>query len=291
MYWNFSGKLTGTYLNTNFNSEFKNRWRINGNITRESETISTSLLRGGPSFISPGSEEMNLNLRTDPSKKLSFASGTYQGFGDVKSYREQAYWGGINYKPTNGLSFSLEPEYFSQVNRLQYVGTYYNLNDPRYVFAEISQKTMTLTLRLNYTINPELSVEYYGQPFVSAGKYTHLKMITNGTAETFTGRFQEYDDTRMQFDPAGNTYNMDENADGVTDYSVSNPDFNFRQFRSNFVVRWEYRPGSTLYLVWSQGRTSSVSDGSFTYGNDMRDLFSTTPHNVFLIKFSYWFAM
>ncbi len=79
--------------------------------------------------------------------------------------------------------------------------------------------------------------------------------------------------------------------DGIEDYSISNPDFNFRQFRSNLVVRWEYLPGSTLYLVWSQGRTSSDTNGMFSYGQDMKDLFQIVPHNVFLVKFSYWFSL
>ena len=78
MYWNFSGKLLGVYANTNFNSQFKNRWRLNGNLTRKSKNISTSLLRGGPSFTMPGSTEMNLNLSTDQSKKLVLFGGNYQ---------------------------------------------------------------------------------------------------------------------------------------------------------------------------------------------------------------------
>ena len=100
-------------------------------------------------------------------------------------------------------------------------------------------------------------------------------------------RFFEYTPAELTYNPITNNYNVN---DGGT-YSFGNPDFNFRQFRSNLVVRWEYLPGSTLYLVWSQGRTSTDVNGLFSYGTDIKDLFKVTPYNVFLIKYSYWFAL
>lgn len=291
MYWDFSGKRLSAFANTNFNSQFKNRWRINGNFTRIGENISTNLLRGGPSFIVPGGEEMNLNAMTDQSKKFSFNAGNYQGFGDVESYRNQAYWIGVEIKPVNALSISFSPEYIHLKNEMQYVGTMQMGNDARYIFAALEQKTASFTFRLNYTFTPELSLEYYGQPFVSAGKYSVFKRTTNTMAGNFAGRYQNFISGEISNNSEENTYSIDENLDGISDYSFDNPDFNFRQFRSNLVVRWEYLPGSTLFLVWSQGRTNSSDMGSFSYGKDMRDLFGTQPHNVFLIKFSYWFSL
>ena len=291
MYWNFSGKLVSTYTNINFNSQFKNRWRLNGNFTRENENISTTLLRGGPDFVSPGDVGFNFNLNTDRSKKVSFYIGNYHGFGDGKSSRYHAYWGGTTIRPMNSMSISLEPEYSIQNNKLQYVQTAAMNDDPRYLFGELDQKTLSFTLRINYTINPELSIEYYGQPFVSAGKYSNFKKITDTDADKFSDRYHIFTTDEISFNSIDNMYGIDENSDGTEDYSLGNPDFNFRQFRSNLVVRWEYSPGSTLYLVWSQGRTSSASDGIFSYGNDMKDLFDVVPHNVFLMKFSYWFSL
>lgn len=291
MYWNFSGKLLSTYTNTNFNSQFKNRWRVNGNFTRINENISTNLLRGGPAFTNPGSEEFNLNVMTDQSKKVSFSLGGYIGSGDAKSYRYYEYWSGLNIRPMNSMSISFEPSYSIQNKKLQYVNTVEMNNDSRYLFAELDQKTLSFTFRINYTINPELTIEYYGQPFVSAGEYSNFKRITEANADMFSDRFHTFTTNEISFNQAGNIYSIDENSDGTEDYTIENPDFNFRQFRSNFVVRWEYSPGSTLFLVWSQGRTSNASNGLFSYGNDMKDLFDIVPHNVFLIKFSYWFAL
>jgi len=288
MYWNFGGKLLSTNTNINFNSQFKNKWRLNGQFNRQSENLSTTLLRGGPSFNLPGNQSFNLNLGTDYSKKLSFFLGNYHGSGDAMSSRGHEYYGEINYRPTNSLSISIDPDYGIQHQELQYVSTVGTTENPTYLFAKLDQKTLGLTFRINYTINPELSIEYYGQPFVSAGKYTDFKEITEPKAERFRERFHTFTGDEIMFNQESNSYNVN---DGISDVTISNPDFNFRQFRSNLVVRWEYLPGSTLYLVWSQGRTSSDVNGSFSYGNDIRKLFGETPRNVFLIKFSYWFAL
>jgi hypothetical protein len=287
MYFNFGGQLLSRNYNTNFNSQFKNKWQINGQFNRQSENISTTLLRGGSSIIIPGNQSFNLNLNTDHSKKLSFNVGNYHGSGDALSFRAHEYWAGIYYRPTNSVSISFEPDYNIQNTELQYVSTTGTGTNPVYLFGKLDQKTLSFTFRLNYTINPELSVEYYGQPFISAGKYTAFKKITQPDAGTFKQRFYDYTPAELTLDPSTNTYNV---YDGAT-YSFGNPDFNFRQFRSNLVVRWEYLPGSTLYLVWSQGRTSNDTNGMFSYGSDMKNLFNITPQNVFLIKFSYWFAL
>jgi len=97
-------------------------------------------------------------------------------------------------------------------------------------------------------------------------------------------------DNEISINPEENSFTVDEN-NGFSTYSISNPDFNCRQFCSNLVLRWEYLPGTTLYLVWSQGRTSSASNGVFSYENDMKTLFDITPNNIFLLKFSYWFSL
>jgi hypothetical protein len=183
------------------------------------------------------------------------------------------------------LSISFDPGYSIQHEDLQYVDIISNNGTPLYLFGKLDQKTFSFTMRINYTVNPELSIEYYGQPFVSAGKYSSFKKITNPVADTYRDRFYEYTPTELTLD--GDTYNVNDGGN----FSIGNPDYNFRQFRSNLVVRWEYLPGSTLYLVWSQGRTSADSNGLFSYGSDMKDLFRITPHNVFLVKFSYWFSL
>ncbi|MBK7626663.1 MAG: hypothetical protein IPJ16_05585 [Bacteroidales bacterium] len=291
MYWNFSGTLLSTHTNVNFNSQFKNRWRLNGNFNRQSENISTTLLRGGPAMILPGSQSFNLNIGSDPSKKFSFFIGNYHGSGDAKSSSGHEYYSSINIRPLNSISVSFEPGYGIQKSEMQYVNMLQVNGNPLYLFGKLDQKTLSFTFRVNYTVNPELSLEYYGQPFISAGKYSAFKKITDVQADVFRERYHSFTTDEIEYDATNNGYSVDMNNDNTYDFSFGNPDFNFRQFRSNLVVRWEYLPGSTIYLVWSQGRTSTDSNGMFSYGNDMKDLFKITPRNVFLLKFSYWFAM
>jgi hypothetical protein len=117
-------------------------------------------------------------------------------------------------------------------------------------------------------------------------------VITNPMATDYENRFQTYPDN--QISRTANSYNIDGNLDGKPDYSFDNMDFNFQAFLSNLVVRWEYNPGSSVYLVWSQTRNSSNSTGNLDLFNDLGNLFSTVdnkPHNVFLIKFSYRFGL
>lgn len=87
-----------------------------------------------------------------------------------------------------------------------------------------------------------------------------------------------------------NNYYFDENLDGTADYSIYNPNFNFQQFRSNLLFRWEYRAGSTLYLVWSQDRTNYDPAGSFSFRNGWNKMFDLHPKNIFMVKLSYWIS-
>ncbi len=291
MYWDFSGKFLSSNENMNFNTQFKNLWFLNGNFNRQSQNISTSLLRGGPSFVQPGNQGFNLNLSSDRSKKISGGVGTYQGKSDAGSSESHSYWTFLTIRPSNSISLEIEPQYSNSESEMQYVRTLSAANGPVYLFGKIDQKTLSATLRLNFTINPELSLEYYGQPFVSAGNYTSFKKVTDPDAGKYRERFHSFVPDEISFDQVNNSYTVNEIDDVNNTYSFGNPDFNFRQFRSNLVIRWEYLPGSVVYLVWSQGRTSSAENGMFRYGDDMKDLFDIKPHDVFLLKFSYWFSL
>ena len=149
-----------------------------------------------------------------------------------------------------------------------------------------------MQIRLNYSIRPNLSIQYYGQPFASKGEYSNFKSVTNSNAENYNDRFHQFSNEEISFNTANDEYEVDETGNGQTDYTIYNPDFNFVQFRSNMVVRWEYIPGSTIFLVWTQGRTGGLETGPGN--NEFRDLakglFDVKPHNIFLLKFTYRFV-
>ena len=132
-----------------------------------------------------------------------------------------------------------------------------------YVFARLDQRTVALTTRVNYTMSPTLSLQIYAEPFVSAGAYTNYKELVDGRADDWQSRYAPYAYT-------------------------GNADFNYRSFRTTNVLRWEYRPGSSLFVVWQQGREENSPYGDFRFGRDFSGVFSMPANNVFLVKFSYW---
>jgi len=138
-----------------------------------------------------------------------------------------------------------------------------------YLFAHLEQKQLGVTLRFTYPFNASTSLQVYAQPFVSKGTYSNVRELSaTPRAADFASRYQTYGDTAVTNHPGG---------------------FNYKQFRSNVVFRWEYRPGSTLFVVWSQGRQrSSDVEGARGFGGDLRDLFDLRPDNGFLVKLSYW---
>jgi hypothetical protein len=238
------------------------------------------MLRGGPSIKTPGSFNYWLNFGTDNRKKLQVYGNIGTNWGFDNSSKNSWYGIDLTYRPWDALRISFLPDYSVSNSELQYVDTEEFNNDDRYVFAEIDQITTDLTVRIDYTITPGLTIQYYGSPFITAVDYSDAKYITNPNAEKFEDRFS----TDMSWSTEPDT---DQN---YKDYLDSNYDFNFKQFRSNLVLRWEYRSGSLLYLVWTQSKTGDENIGKFSLGNDLDELFNLHPSNVFLIKLSFRIA-
>jgi hypothetical protein len=154
---------------------------------------------------------------------------------------------------------------------------------------EVKQKTLRFTMRLNYNITPDLTIQYYGQPFITRPLYDHFAYVIAPLANKFEDRFYVFNPNQISF--SSGRYHVDENMDGTTDYSFATPDFNFVQFRSNFVVRWEYKPGSELYLVWSQGNTPDAFGELDTpiFNSLFNNAFADQARNIFLLKWTYRF--
>jgi hypothetical protein len=144
-----------------------------------------------------------------------------------------------------------------------------NVTDDKthYVFAHIDQQTVNVTARFNYTITPNLSVQLYAQPFVSAGAYNTFKEVSDPVSDTYENRYKPF---------------------AYSDTLYGNPDFNVKSFRTTNVLRWEYKPGSTLFVVWQQARANFDVPGGFDIGRDVHGIFAVPPHNVFLVKLAYW---
>lgn len=289
-YWgamNFDGKLLYFAQNINFNTKLKNKWHFNGSFTHSGRNYSISALRGGPALLEPGKWSYNVNINSDQRKKLNLFLGFYLNRGLLENTQSNSLWSGFTYRPIDALSVSVEAEYSDYYKELQYITENEMDGYPRYIFGSIDQKTLGLSFRLNYNITPNLTIQYYGQPFTSTGKYSAIKQITNSQADSYIDRFEPFAENQISYSAADELYSVDEDRNGSVDYTFDQPNFNFAQFRSNLVVRWEYLPGSILYLVWSQGRTMSNSTSDFDFGQNLGDLFDVYPHDIFLLKFSY----
>jgi len=288
--WDFSGAAIFAGGNINSWGQFKNYWSGGFGINRNGEQLSSSALRGGPSLRFPGAWNTWAEIETDSRKKVRFSlwGSTYDR--DNKETQMVSVGLGTSIQPSRAFQLSLSPGYTTNRNELQYIATCETTGEKRYVFGTIDQKTVSMTVRLNYSLTPDLSIQFYGMPFVSAGKYDRFKHITDPRARDWDGRYRLYEPGELAWDEAGSCYAVAEEASGLA-YGFDRPDFNFLQFRANLVVRWEYIPGSTLFIVWSQGRTGFDDRGDFSFGRDVDSLFNVHPDNVFLVKFSYCFQL
>ncbi|MFQ5791785.1 MAG: DUF5916 domain-containing protein, partial [Acidobacteriota bacterium] len=289
--WDFGGTNLFDGGNINGSLQFKNYWSVGAGINRQGESLSTNELRGGPALALPGGWGSWFNIRSDNRKALRFNVGGWNFWGDGRSRRTRNFWFGATYRPRDALSISFRPSVSRNNRELQYVGTEEFGTGERYLFGNIRRTTLAMTFRLSYSVTPNLSIQYYGQPFLSSGDYFGFKRITSPRAGAFEERFQPFSEDEIRFDSGEGEYLVDENRDGVADYRFDDPDFNFREFRSNLVIRWEYSPGSTLFVVWSQQRAGDGETGVFSFGDDVNALFRVHPHNVFLVKFSRRFAL
>jgi hypothetical protein len=289
--WDFGGTNLVRRGNLNFNADFLNNWRCAAGATRTLESTSNTALRGGPSSRWPGEWDLSLQVHSDYRRRVFFNTGASFSHAGEGNYDRRNVWGGLTLRPSNALQLTFSPSYVRTEAELQYLATESFAGDDRYLFGSLDQKTAVLTVRADYTITPNLTIQLYGSPFVSAGKFSELKRITDPRAGKYEDRFHVFTDQEIEFMETDGVFVVDENADGTEDYRIDDPDFNFREFNSNLVVRWEFRPGSLLYLVWSQARTSSVSDGVFSLNDELRELFGTHPRNIFLVKVSKWFSL
>lgn len=287
--WDFGGNHNSLRFNTNSWADFKNNWFANFGFNYTPVQYSNFALRGGPRLRQSPEISFWNNIGTDDRKKLRFNISQDGRKGTDNSFNSYTIEFGITYRPINALRISVFPEYTINNDKLQFIDNIDVDEGVRYLNGEIEQRTLGMSLRLNYTINPNLTIQYWGQPFISRGRYTNFKQVTNAMAKDFNNRFTTYTDDQLVL--AGDVYNVDENLDGLTDFSFDDPDFSFVQFRSNLVLRWEYIPGSEVFLVWSQdiSQDGNPQDGLFKNLDD-NILGGDKPQNIFLLKATYRIA-
>jgi hypothetical protein len=270
-YWTTDGLPLEAAYNTNFQITLKNNWGVHfgGTLGQLGSTYDDRSARGGPAFrqdryVAPWAF-INGNDRRAVVPYLGV--NVYNvGNGKNRSWNVSPE---IDYKVSGRFSSAFSINYGRNISDYQWYGFYDDALGPHYTFARLNQTTTSATVRLNYTFTPVVSLQAYVQPFVSKGAYANVRQLSQTPrAEDYDQRFAPFLDPSVTSDPGG---------------------FNFKEFQSNLVFRWEYRPGSTLFVVWNEGRQGFANEeGTTQFTGDIRNLMALHPANTFLVKMSYW---
>jgi hypothetical protein len=289
--YDFDGNYNRMQVSLATNINLKNYWNVNTQVVYKPRIYTNTVLQGGPRFRYSDEVFGYANFGTDSRKKLRLYAGIYASEGKDKSFSYTEYDWTIQYQPINAFTLSINPNFQRSFSRTQYVGQTAFNGASRYIMGEMDQRTLSASIRLDYNINPNLTIQYYGQPFISKGKFTHLNRVTNPTAKYYADRISIFNQNQIAFNPTVNNYFVDENTDGAYDYLIENPDFSYVQFRSNLVLRWEYIPGSEIFLVWSQGVTGNAERNDDLFSGLNSQILGRKPENIFLLKATYRFVL
>jgi len=291
--WTFAGERQFTGGNVNGNFQLKNFWRGFAGFNQEWAGIATTALRGGPSLYQPSQWSSWGGVFTDSRKPVRFGAVFNAGGEYSTATRRLGLSPNVMLQPSSRLQLNFGPSLQWNDRAWQFVSRPGASDGTHYVFARLSQQTVSITTRLNYTFSPDLSLQFYAQPFVSAGSYDRFMEVDDPRASAFSDRFRTYGENEIRRVEANGfgLYQVDSDRDGKADFGFADPDFNVKSFRSNLVLRWQYRPGSTVFLVWSRDQQSFVNDGSFRFGDDLTDLARIPSTNIFLVKFEHWLGL
>ena len=285
--FNFGGVRTLSAINSDTYVTWKNFWSsaLGGRVDIPAQD--DALTRGGPLMQLGSAYTVSASLANRPGSVLRWNAG---GFVTIGDFREQTMRlsAGASLRPAPRWRFSLSPVYFRSLYPRQYVETRAGGREVtfgrRYVFSSIDFRTLTAPVRLSYMFTPDLTLEAYVEPFAASGRYHSF-----GELEAPRSRFLRV------YGTDGTTAVRQEDGsvkvtDGASAFTIAPRDFNVRSLRSNAVLRWEWRPGSTLYAVWQQSGETNEALGSVGYGA-LGESLGARDDNFLAIKVAYWLPL
>lgn len=288
--WDFSGRFLYQAFNLNSHATFKNNWMAGTGVTWNPYEVLNNALRGASSIRRPPGIGQNFYLISDSRKKVFAELNFFNAWAAHNAVINNSVGLDVVVQPANAFKFSLGAEYAYYTRKQdQFVTNIDYQNNIRTIVSAVKQKTLRFTARFTYNITPDLTLQYYGQPFITRPLYEKFAWVSDPLAKSYDARFTVY--TPGQISGGNGSYFIDENLDGNIDYDFAGPDFNFVQFRSNLVARWEYKPGSELYLVWSQSNTPDAYGDLDTplFRSLFDHAFADQARNIFLLKWTYRF--
>ena len=285
--WTTEGLRTDLGGNINGHVQLPSMWWLHAGLNGNNwaPTFDDRASRGGPAVRNSTNTSFWGGIEGDSRKRIT----PYVWFGAFQADGNRSH--GFYFDPeidvraSARLTFSAGPHFQHDLNDAQWFGRFDTENADasitrHYSFARLDQQTLSMTTRFDYTATPALTFQMYLAPYVTVGHYTKLRELNDARARTYADRYKAY----VPFDFA--------NPAEFDGYTASAGDFNYKALNTNAVVRWEYRPGSAIFLVWQQGREQYDRNyGDFAARRDYRDLFRAHPDNTFLIKASYWLSL
>jgi len=269
-HWTTGGLLAAQTLSLHGSASLNNSWggAITTSLGDFGGTYCVSCARGGPALRQSAKKNIRFDIVGDPRPSIVPKAAFRVGRSDGGRSWYRGADAGVDARVASQFSISAVLVYDHVVNDQQWTGNFGKLlsDSTHYTFARIDQRILALTTRLNWTASRTVSMQLYGQPFVSSGSFSNWRELASPRADAYDDRFRRYGSGAA---PGG---------------------FNDKQFNSNAVLRWEYRPASALFVVWQQRRAQNDRNiGSFDGSRDVGDLLSAPPANTLLAKWSYWF--
>ncbi len=285
--WTYGGDRQVASMGVFTNQTWKNFWTTDVSLTRNFRHPDTRLTRGGPLMERPSSWSLNLQLRNRRSSQTAW-SGQVQLGTTEDGGLTQVFNGSFDFRPGNQWQVSIGPRLRRQIDTQQYLTTLEGgrpeTYDMRYVFGTIDRNTYSVRLRLGYTFKPDLNLDVYAEPFAASGHYYDVGELAEPS--TRLRRIYGTDGTTAVKQPDGSLLV----TDGADTFTLRNPDFNVHSFRANVVLRWEWRLGSTLFVVWEQDRSVRESIGDRIGLLDPFRSLTAPGDNFFVVKTSFWWS-
>jgi hypothetical protein len=294
--FNFDGDLVGRQVQSFLFAQLPNYWTVNAFGIYRLSSLDDRLSRGGAVLRRPRAGYLQTQVGTDDRKPvvLSFRGNT--GW-NAEGARDWSLGLGLELRPASNVSVQLNPSLSRRQSTDQFVTT---VEDPiateffgrRHVFADLTQRSVSMETRVNWTFTPDLSLELFAQPFISSNDFSSFKQFAapRRLEKEVFGR--DVGTIRSEGEGFDETYHVDPDGSGpAEEFSFGQRDFTFASLRGNAVLRWEYLPGSTLFFVWTQNRNARQPAGDLRLGRDVGDVFTADGENVFLVKATYWLGL
>jgi hypothetical protein len=289
--FNYGSECQGDGVQVTAGAQLRNYWQLDLTLGKSWNTWDDKLTRGGPTTIRPGIESLSLTATTDARRRLWVSAPAALSNREFGS-RSRQYSAVLNLRPWTALTLSATPSLLQAHTIAQYLAT---VPDPtatatfgsRYVFGGLEQTEWSVPLRVNLVLSPRLSLQLYTQALLSTGDYPAIRELA--APRTYDFPVYGVDVGTIARDPTLPFYEIDPDGTGeARPFRISVPDFNFKSLRVNAVLRWEFRPGSAAYVVWTQRREDGRNPGDQDFVRDLGDLFSAPADDVFMVKLAWW---